>query len=399
MTNNQFSIARDIKIYIEGYDAGIFTWGVSRWGGSDVWGTGGAYTWHDFACDVYRVDTQSGYNLQDGVLSRPEIGTATIQLRGSAVDPYNDGRLRPNVRIQIRAVINPDTAPTEEVLWTGKIFSTESTYDKDGNTFTVLNCVDVLQSMFTTKIDSWIETAGRSSYYLIDRFATAVETNSGVLSTDWDYSTSSGNFSYFDAFNDQYAQGVDILNPILDGEGGFLVIRRDGTPKFYVRNSVEASPSPRLKLTSSIPVAAYECAYSEIAISYDSLNTFNAVTAVLMSNSAIQATARNQDSIDLLGERSTYFSLPLLDQTNIDNFVADISLVSPGIGVSSITFPVVSRIGLINQYAIKQEVNEMIDVYFANGNITYNQASFVNMVSHSIDADNWLMTLNVWKGI
>ena len=253
--------------------------------------------------------------------------------------------------------------------------------------------------MLTTKIDSWIQTAGRSSYYLIDRFATAVETNSGVLSTDWDYSTSSGNFSYFDAFNDQYAQGVDILNPILDGEGGFLVIRRDGTPKFYGRNSVEASPSPRLKLTSSIPVAAYECAYSEIAISYDSLNTFNAVTAVLSSNSAIQATARNQDSIDLLGERSTYFSLPLLDQANIDNFVADISLVSPGIGVSSITFPVVSRIGLINQYAIKQEVNEMIDVYFANGNITYNQASFVNMVSHSIDADNWLMTLNVWKGI
>ena len=399
MTANQFSIARDIKVYIEGYDAGIFTWGVSRWGGTDVWGTGGTYTWHNFACDVYRVQTQSGYNLLDGVLSRPEIGTAIIQLRGSAVDPYNDGRLRPNVRIQIRAVINPDTSPTEEILWTGKIFSTESTYDKDGNTFTVLNCVDVLQSMLTTKIDSWVHGSGKSTYYLIDRFSTAVAANSGIPDTSWDYSVSSGPISYFAEFNDQYLQGVDVLNSILDGEGGFLVIRRDGTPKFYGRNSVEASPSPRLKLTSSIPVAANECAYSDIAIGYDSLNTFNAVTAVLSANSAIQATARNQDSIDLLGERSTYFSLPLLDQTNIDNFVADISLVSPGIGVSSITFPVVSRIGLINQYAIRQEVNEMIDVYFANGNITYNQASFVNMVSHTIDTDNWLMTLNVWKGI
>jgi hypothetical protein len=397
----KYNIVNDIQVNAYLPAPGLFTYGVSKWDGTDKWGdTGDATTTaYNLINDVYSIETSIGYDLEAGIFARPAVGTATIQLKGSKYDPSFDNRFRPNVYVEIKARPHAYGGTTFVTVFTGYIQSITTEYTKDGLTLVTINLVDKLQKLLGGVFTSW--NSGGVSATTSTNMATAIDLSG--FAGDY-YEFSDGQNNYMSIQNETYAQSSDVYNRIVAAEGGYLVTWSDGTIRFYKRNASPTSlVTPVIELTT-LPWDGYidgwtKTTYSDITIENNSTNLVNKVNAELYTNTAIQAISQNSDSIALYGEQSAYITPDLVDAANLQKLVNDISFVAPDLTVSSIGFSALTRSGYLHVNAVFLNPHNTVKVIFINETVNFTGTFIVNKVKHSITADNWFTTLETWKGI
>jgi hypothetical protein len=394
-----FKITDDIQVNVYLPATGLFTWGVSKWDSTDKWGTTGdeTLTAYNLINDVYTIETDIGYDLEAGIFSRPTVGTATVQLKGSKYDPNFDNRLRPNIAIDIQVL--PDSAGTiYEPLFNGFIQSVSTEYTKDGQTLVTIVAVDRMQKILNKVFDSW--TSGGNALTTAENITNAIAmagyTSDFQIVYDNDY-------NIMGIQNETYAQASDVFSRIVTAEGGFLFSDRSGKIKFYKRNSlVGYLLYPVFTFTSSYTDTSnypIQATYDDIKIENDTSNVVNKVNAELYSDTAVKAVAQDLDNIAIYGEQSAAIYPDLFQAKDLQNLVDDITLNSPGLTVSSIEFPMIFRAGNLHRDAVKINPHNTVNITFINDTINFTGNFLVNKVKHSITADNWYTTLETWKGI
>lgn len=220
-----FDISRDVKISV--YGTTSFIIGESRLGGPALIGDE-TPTWHPLECGVSSLSIDKGFSVDQGILANIEVGTATVQLQGFAVDPTLNPLFQLNAQIEIKVQTKPDTAPGFENIFVGFIDDIQTTYTADGQINVTVTATDWLSKIMNITIDD---------YYVADAEPFDVRAqrifNEHILpiyptlsiATNWYPSYTGSVFPPEQRYN---VTTGEILNELIQGEAGMIQVSNSG---------------------------------------------------------------------------------------------------------------------------------------------------------------------------
>jgi hypothetical protein len=223
--------------------AGVFTLDVSELDGPDVlgWTAEDAGTWVNVVCDVLQVDLRRGATRHQGLLTRAESGTVTIQVRDEQqqLDPLTTGeQVHKGTPLRLRAWgFDLLGDPWEEVLFTGEVDELFTEYDPQEVPLVTITGVDLIAVLSLWESEGYAEPGvgagddpaervervfaevGRGELSAVSDTVYATTLNPTVLSHPW-----------------------DVINSAVDAELGRAWVDRDNRLVLQARSSELAGP-------------------------------------------------------------------------------------------------------------------------------------------------------------
>ena len=136
---------------------------------------------------------------------------------------------------------------------------------------------------------------------------------------------------------------------------------------------------------------------SDISTVYDSDIVSNSLRVELESNAATYVLTENQDSIQLYGKYAQDVTLNTTDQTELRRWANEVFNQTPAALVRSVETPAIDRLGNLTGAAFLLP-GELLGVDFEKDIVKIKEFYTITKVSHYIDPNNWLTTLDTWKG-
>ncbi len=403
-----FDIANDLKVefFMPAIGNNLFIVGISKLGGADVLGTGGLFTigvsllggddvlgtsafiWNDLGCVVSQVQMSIGGSVQDQLYFQPEPASAQLTLQSLDFDPTYNSSFRPGVPVRVRL----DDGIIDQVIWSGIIDSIETTFDQDGNNFMTITAFDSFKRLVNTRIASFDSDTGFpgfvTPYEQLDLVAQSFGTSMNASSIDPGGEIPSQILS--DVIPSQL-----IYDAIQVGLGIFWI---DPASQEFV-----LIPRPSsVTSTGSTPIIGNNhgdpnhLCMTNIEASATENTVYNSLKVILESDDTISTLRENSDSIELYGRYAQDVTLNTTDLNELNRWADLVFQQSATALVSSVETLTKDREGNLTQAAFFTP-GQVIGVNYSNGVINIDDYFTTTKVSHFIDPDNWLTTLEVWK--
>jgi hypothetical protein len=220
-----FDISRDVKISVFGTTSFII--GESRLGGPALLGDL-TPTWHPLECGVSGLTIDKGFSVNQGILANIEVGTATIELQGFAVDPTLNPLFQLNAQIEVSVQTKPDTAPGFEKIFVGFIDDIQTSYQPDGNINVTVQATDWMSKIMNVTIDAWerdneetfdVRIQALFNDYILPIYPTL------QIATNWYPSYTGSVFPPEDRYN---ITSGELINELVQGEAGMVIANGSG---------------------------------------------------------------------------------------------------------------------------------------------------------------------------
>jgi hypothetical protein len=370
--------------------AGLFTIGASLIGGDDLLGDNEfvAFTWQDLSCIVNQARLEIGGSVEDQLYFQPEPASAQLILQSLEYDPTHNSSFRPGVPVRVR--LNKSTV--DEIIWSGVIDSIDTTFDQDGNNIMRLTAFDSFKRLMNTRIDSFDSTTGFpgyvTSYEQLELVATAFGTQMSAASLDPGGEIPSTILTdvipsrlVYDAI--QVGLGLFWLDP---ATGEFVFIPRPTT----------------VTATGSTPVIgnnhgeANHLCMTDIRANASENTVYNSLKVILQSDDTIDTLRENTDSIQLYGKYAQDVTLNTTDLDELNRWADAVFQQSATALVQEVETLTLDRLGNLTEAAFFTP-GQLVGVKYSEGIIDIDDYFTTTKVSHYIDPDNWLTTLEVWK--
>ena len=135
---------------------------------------------------------------------------------------------------------------------------------------------------------------------------------------------------------------------------------------------------------------------SDIEVASNLDNIYNSLKVSLKNDSEVSVLVRNTDSIELFGEYAIDQDLNTTDAEELERWSRAVFNQTTTKLVQSVETPAIDRKGALTHAAIIQP-GETIRVVYRTPQLNINDTYTVTKVSHSIDVNNWFVTLELWK--
>jgi hypothetical protein len=407
-TISNFDIATDLKVefYLAGGASNYFIIGVSKLGGSqvlgsdvfllnysllggpDVLGTGDAFVWTDLACITAKAELTIGGSVQDLLYFQPEPGRATLTLQSLERDPSYSAAFRPGVQVRVRLVKDA----VDQVIWSGVIDSIATTYDVEGNNLMTVTASDNFKRLANTRIASFDSDTGYPGYVTpyeqLELIATAYGTTMSASAVD------PGGKIPSEILTD-FIPTKQIYDAIQVGLGLFWL--DPGTQEFVIvpRPTSSTPPAGTPVIGNNHGDPNHLC-MTDIQASATEDTVYNSLKVILESDDTISTLKENQDSIDLYGVYAQDVTLNTTDLTELNAWADKVFIQSPTSFVDSVETLTKDRLGNLTEAAFFTP-GQLVGVNYQNGVIDINDYYTVTKVSHYVDSNTWLTTLDTWK--
>ena len=355
-----------------------------------------------------------GGSVQNEIYFQPEPSQANIILQTYDYDPNVNASFRPGTQVRIR--LNKDDL--NEIIFQGSIDTIGGTYVIDGNNRLDVSAVDAYKQIANTRIplfdtDTDFPEGFVSSYEQLEVIAEQVGTSMSAASSDPGGEIPS-------AIETDIIPSAKILEAIQIGLGLFWI--DPSTKEFVFVPRPVASEVPDFPvgagyftlgesllggidvLGSGEPVytignnhgALYHLCMSDIQTQADGDVVFNSLKVSLDSNPATSVVIENSDSIELYGKFAIDVTLNTTDEDELNRWANQVFNQSPTNLVKSVETPAIDRTNNLTQAAFFKP-GSLVGVKYDQGVLAISDYYTMTKVSHYIDPDNWLTTLELWK--
>jgi hypothetical protein len=135
---------------------------------------------------------------------------------------------------------------------------------------------------------------------------------------------------------------------------------------------------------------------SRINVYSDADAVYNSLRVSLTSDDTITTFRRDQDSIDLYGESAIDIAINTTTLAQLDNWADRVFNHRSANQVNQVQTPAIDRLGTLTNAAVFTP-GMTVGVSYTNSQLDIVGFYTIIKVSHSIDADNWYTTLDLWK--
>lgn len=370
--------------------AGLFTIGVSELGGDDLLGDNEfiAFTWQDLGCITSRAQLSIGGSVEDQLYFQPEPASAQLVLQSLNYDPTYNSAFRPGVPVRVR--LTKDAV--NQIIWSGVIDSIDTSFDQDGNNLMRLTAFDSFKRLVNTRIASFDSDTGFPGFVtpyeqleiIATEFGTTMSASSidpggeipSVIKTDVIPSP-----LVYEAI--QVGLGIFWIDPVTQE---FVLIPRP--------TSVTATgTTPIIGNNHGDP---NHLCMTDIQASATENTVYNSLKVTLESDDTISTLRENTDSIQLYGRYAQDVTLNTTDLDELNRWADAVFQQSATALVSQVETLTKDRQGDLTEAAFFTP-GQVVGVNYSNGVISIDDYFTTTKVSHFIDPDNWLTTLEVWK--
>jgi hypothetical protein len=370
--------------------AGIFTIGLSLIGGDDVLGgedTG--FEWTDLNCVTANAQLSVGGSVQDQLYFQPQPAQARITLQSFEYDPSYSPAFRPGVKVRVRLVRDE----LDQIIWQGVVDSITGTYDKEGNNLLQIVAFDNFKRLMNTRLPIFDSTTDFpegyvTSYEQLELIAEQFETAMHPTSTD------PGGLIPSQLYEQVIPNNL-IYEAIQVGLGVFWLDPATEEFVFVPRPAPGDVPEGTLIIGGDHDNENHLC-MTNISTSATEDTVYNSLKVVLASDDTVNTLKENQDSIDLYGKYAKDVTLNTTDLEELERWANAVFVQSPTSLVDSVETLTKDRQGNLTEAALFLP-GEKVGVNFTEGVLVIDDYFTITKVSHSIDPDNWLTTLELWK--
>lgn len=373
-----------------------------------------AYGWWPIQGATTRCDITQGYDIDKGMLYKPEVGTCELDLKGDEADP------RVNTAIQldskVRVILNAAAAPDgeDDYLFAGFIEDISTTYDTFGNAITRLGCVDAMSRVLNVIVPNYEVTNAESFSVRMNRVF-----EDYILPKTWGVSVDDFLWPVFDEYDGSVfppelrdnLQSSDIINELTEGEAAVMVQNRGGVIYFYNRavaaliyqayaDELIASPSYIGFSTDHSSNSLDHFCISDFTIQNSINDITNYVSATLSYDDQTELTVSDATSIAKYGERAYAVSLNLHAPAGnitqyLQSWIDEVPYFETQSELNSVTTNVVNRAGYVTRAYQKDATLQPIRVYIDKYPVNVNGVWFAKQVKHSITPESWIMELDL----
>ena len=396
---NEFYIKEDIKVemYLPVANTGV--WNFSKWNSGDDWMASTGFAWTDVVADVVSASIELGGTVEQGYAAPATPNVMNLVMQSTTYDPYNNPKIHPGTPIRFSYRQNPDTAPsTYTVLFNGFIDNFDVSYEYHG-----LNTINIAATSSLKRALNKVFTVWNPSSYATN--ATAAEAllywcNLAGITYSGTSPIVTGARYALDYYNDyDSGQGLEDINQL---EAGFFYQKADDTLAWRTSDEIRyriANDSITNTFSNTHITAATHFCISDIAFTYAADNYWNQFKAICESSTSYTRTTSNQDSIDVMGLMALEKTLHIYPSyTDLDYWLSFVQLSYPTRQVSSITTPIIRQDAtLANVSALLP--TSLVNIAVTTPGYTINDKSMITRAVHEITPENWIATIELWKGL
>ena len=392
----------------------LFIIGESLLGGANILGGGGeqAFTWQNLSCTVNKAVIENGGSIQDQLYFQPQPAAASITLQTYSYDPSVNTAFRPGVPVRIKLVKDA----VDQIIWSGVIDSIGGSYTINGQNLLQLTAYDSMKQLLNTRIaefDSSNIDGYVSPLEQLELIATQFGTSISALS-----SAAAGRIP--SQTLTQVIPAELITEAIQVGLGLFWI--DSATQEFVFIPRPDPSTLPDFPVgggyftlgTSELGgidvlgsgqivytignnhSTQYHLCMTDITTLCSSDEVFNSLRVDLKSDTNTFVVQENVDSISLYGTYAKDVTLNTTDVTELERWSDLVFNQSPTDLVQNIETLTLDRLGNLTEAAFLLP-GELIGVDFSQDILSILDYYTITKVSHYLDSNNWLTTLDLWK--
>ena len=370
--------------------AGIFYIGTSLIGGTDVLGgEDSGFEWTNLNCITSLAQFSIGGSVQDQLYFQPQAAQASISLQSLEYDPTYSPAFRPGVQVRIRL----EKGDVNQVLWSGFIESISTGYSPDNKSILQVNALDSFNRLMNTRLalvdtDTDFPEGFVTPYEQLEVVAeqfgtsmhsTSVETAGEIPST----------------LQEQVIPSQFVYDAIQVGLGVFWLDPATQEFVFIPRPTPGEIPEGAVIFSNDHSLEGHLC-MTNIATSSTEDSVYNSLKVTLREDAGISTLQENQDSIDLYGTYAKDVVLNTTDLAELERWASAVFIQSPTSLLDSIETLTKDRLGNLTEAAFLLP-GEKVGVKYTEGILEIDDYFTTTKVSHYIDPDNWLTTLDLWK--
>lgn len=375
--------------------SGPFILGLSILGGNDVLSgdTPTGYEWINIECETASVVSSVGGSVDNNLYFQPEASSASITVQSWTYDPTNNPFVRAGSQIRVRL----DDGIINETLFSGYLTTINVSYLPDGPNLISFSAIDGYQRLVNSRI-AVLDTSDPIEFPL--GYATPLELVSKVCDLTA-FTLSPKSEASLGKVKGELVQAATASQFMSDaiqiGLGIVWIDPADGSLVFRPRPSQSIIPLDTYIIGNNHGEPYHLC-MSDLEVSLDQSEVFNNLKVSLTSDPATFVITENTDISDLYGVYSQDVNL---NTTDIDELTlwADRVFSSPTRHlVKQVSTPAIDRLGDLTEAALFQP-GQIIGVKYNTANISLDEYYTIVQVNHSIDVNNWITTLQLWKEV
>jgi hypothetical protein len=363
-------------------------------------------------CSIARADLSIGGSVKDDLYFQAQPAEAQILLQTYRFDPSANSAFRPGVPVRIKLTKDP----TDQIIWSGVVDTIGASYEIDGKNLMSLKAYDSMKNLLNTRIPLFdsetvegFVTPYEQMELIAEQFGTSMHSSSedtgGEIPSEL-LDNVIPNVLIFDAI--QVGQALFWLDPITQefvfvprpdpsiipdfpvGAGYFtlgqsllggLDVLGSGNPVYTVGNNHESF---------------YHLCMSNIDTLADGDSVFNSLKVTLENDNTTSVLVEDEDSISLYGRYAQDVILNTTSEAELTRWANSVFNQSPTNLVKSVETPARDRTGTLTEAAFLLP-GELLGVDFEQDILHIKDYYTITKVSHYIDPDNWLTTLDLWK--
>jgi hypothetical protein len=368
-------------------------------GGENVLEGGGtnSFTWQDLSCTVARANIENGGQIQDQLYFQPQPAGARLTLQTYDYDPSQNSLFRPGVPVRIKLV----KGEVDKTIYSGIVDSIGGSYTIDGKNLLQVIAYDSMKQLLNTRIasfDSSNENGYVSPLEQLELIATQFGTSMSALSKPAEGRIPSDTLT-------QVIPAQLVLEAIQVGLGLFWIDSETQEFVFVPR------PNPDLLLSGIDEFESEEIIIYTIGNNHEALNhlcmtnistlsssneVFNSLRVELTSDPSTFVLRENTDSMFLYGTYAKDVSLNTTGVEELERWASFVFNQSPTDLVQNVETLTLDRQGNLTEAAFLLP-GELIEVDFTQETLTILDYYTITKVSHYLDSDTWLTTLDLWK--
>jgi hypothetical protein len=371
-----------------------------------------AFFWQDLSCTTIAAQIANGGNVEDQLYFQPQPASATMTLQTYEFDPSVNSAFRPGVPVRIRLA----KGDVNKIIWRGVIDTISGTYQQEGKNLLIITAFDSLRELLNTRLelfDSENPEGYVSPLEQLDLIAEQFGTSMHASSRDAPGQIPSqvlADFIPAELIFDAIQVGLGIL--WMDAETQELVFipRPDpsilpdfpiGAGFFIVNDSllggIDVLGDGQIVYTvGNNHDTRYHLCMSDIRTLSHSDSVFNSIRVELKDDSLTYVLRENADSISLYGRFAKDVTLNTTDAFELARWTDAVFNQSPTNLVQSVETPALDRLGNLTEAALLLP-GESLGVNFSQDILKISDYYTITKVSHFIDVNNWLTTLDLWK--
>jgi len=383
-------------------------------GGTNVLGGGSeqAFTWQDLSCTVSNALIENGGAIQDQLYFQPEPAAARVTLQSYNYDPSVNSAFRPGVPVRIK--LTKDAV--DQIIWSGVIDSIGGSYTIEGKNLLQVTAYDSMKQLLNTRIASF-DSANVDGYVspleqlelIATEFGTSISTLSKVAAGRIPSQTLTqvipaelvreaiqvglGLF-WIDAATQEFVfipRPDPSILPDFPVGGGYFTL---GSSEL---GGIDVLGSGQIVYTiGNDHTTQYHLCMTNINTLSSSDEVFNSLRVDLKSDTDTFVVQENSDSISLYGVYAKDVTLNTTDETELTRWSNLVFNQSPTDLVQNIETLTLDRLGNLTEAAFLLP-GELIGVDFSQDILEILDYYTITKVSHYLDSDNWLTTLDLWK--